>query len=106
MKMRIISLLCALISAAGFATIYTKPAASHHHAPKAWAHGVGFVFPRIVWTEMFGLAAIIVFAVLCAKVGRKRAFLHPLSGVTLLALLPAVYVLVFVARVFIMIYMS
>ena len=99
-------MLCALTSAAGFATIYTRPAPSHHHAPKAWAHGTSFIFPRMIWTEIFGLASVIIFVILCVKIGSKRAFLHPLSGVTLLALLPAVYVLIFMARVFIMIYKS
>lgn len=99
-------MLCALTSAAGFATIYTKPAPSQHHAAKAWAHATSFVLPRIIWTELFGLAAIIIFVVLCVKIGSKKAFLHPLSGLTLLALLPAFHVLIFIARVFIMVYTS
>jgi hypothetical protein len=94
-------LIASLVSAIIFGTIFLKPAAPAGHAPKAWAHGTGYVLPRIIGTLSFAGIAIILLGVTAKKNGARMTFRHPAVLTSLVLLLPAVYTLLFVIRVII-----
>lgn len=90
-----------LISAITFASIFAKPAADPNHAPKAWAHGVGYVPPRTIGTLSFATASLVLVGIEGKRRGARHTFRHPATIVALLLLLPALYTLVLLIRVMI-----
>jgi len=106
LKNRIINFILSLISVVSFFSIFTKPAAPSHHYPKAWAHGVGFVLPRMLSTLFFAILALGILVHFIKTLGAKKAILHPLTFVSCLLLLPAVYVLFFVLWTFIAVHVT
>lgn len=93
-----IVMLC-LSSAIMFATIFALPAADPGSAPKAWAHGVGYVFPRLCGTLVFAFVAVVLWGIEVKKLGVRQAFKHPAIRVAFVLLLPAVYTFVFLVRI-------
>ena len=45
-----------------FASIYIVPAADPADSPKAWAHGVGYVLPRLLVADFLAFCSAVVFA--------------------------------------------
>jgi len=97
MSIRVWSLVFGFASAAAFATIFMMPAADPGDSPKAWAHGVAFVLPRLVLSESSAFVAIGLFGILMYRHGSKVVW-HPLTVCLAVLLLPAAYALVFVLR--------
>jgi len=88
-------LIASLISAAIFASIFAVPAADPESAPKAFAHGVGYVLPRVFGTLIFAAATSVLVLIQIRRFGARQTFTQPVTLISLLLLLPAAYTLVF-----------
>jgi hypothetical protein len=97
MSIKAWSLALGCASAIAFGSIYTAPAADPSDSPKAWAHGAGFVLPRVVLSEALAIAAISFIAVSVTREG-WIALRHPFIIFSVVLLLAAFYALVFIVR--------
>lgn len=103
-KSRIMILVLSMISALFFALLFTKSGPPAGSTPKAWAHGIGFVLPRMIGNQVFALASVIWLAFLVRKDGWKKSMVNLFSAGSCLLLMPAVYVLLFNIRVFLAVF--
>ena len=94
-------LITSLLSAVIFATIFLQPAADSHDAPKAWAHGVTYVLPRVIGTLLFGIASLVLTAIQMRRTGTRQTLRNPTVLLSILLLLPAAYTLAFIIRMII-----
>jgi hypothetical protein len=87
-------LIASLISAAVFASIFAVPAADPQSAPKAFAHGVGYVLPRVLITLICAAAASVLVLVQIRRTGARQTFRQPVTLISIFLLLPAAYTIV------------
>ena len=85
-------------AAIAFASIYIVPAADSSSAPKAWAHGVSYVLPRLMVADFLAFCAAIVFARGLGRTGHDVASYIAWFFVVVLSF-PWVLALLFFVRV-------
>jgi hypothetical protein len=85
-------------SAVAFASIYIVPADSSGLSNRAWAHGVGYVLPRLLAANLFAFFSMAVLGAGNHRRGRRAAS-KLFWSLAIALLLPALCVIAFFIRI-------